>query len=163
MPPMDRSEIIRRIAAVLQNEPGLHLAYLFGSQVDETSGPLSDVDVGILSEGGGDEAQMQARLAHELGRAVHPLQVDVIVLQRAPVELAYAVIAQGICIFQRDTLMRVEYEADVLSRYGDYLPVLRAQRKSILEEGGHDRRVQRYREALGRTERALGQIRATQK
>jgi hypothetical protein len=50
----------------------------------------------------------------------------------------------------------------VLSRYGDYLPVLRAQRQSILEEGAHDRRVQRYREALGRTERALGKIRAAQ-
>ena len=55
---------------------------------------------------------------------------------------------------------RVEYEAHVLSRYGDYLPVLRAQRDDILQRDKHAHRVQRYRAALGRTERTLGQIAA---
>lgn len=98
-----------------------------------------------------------------MGKAVQPLPVDVILLRDAPIELAYAAIARGICIYQRDTLTRVEFEADVMSRYGDYLPVLQAQKRAILEEFGNDRQVQRYREALRRTEQALEQIRAAQK
>jgi hypothetical protein len=83
-------------------------------------------------------------------------------LNRAPVELAYAVIAQGKLLYERDIATREEYEADVMSRYGDYLPVLRAQRDDILRGEGYAHRIYRYRAALGRTERTLGEIAATQ-
>jgi hypothetical protein len=49
-----------------------------------------------------------------------------------------------------------------MSLYGDYLPILREQRRNILEDTGYDTRIQRYRAALGRTERTLREIRATQ-
>jgi uncharacterized protein len=86
----------------------------------------------------------------------------VVILNKAPVELAYAVIAHGICLLERDVATRVEYEAYVLGRYGDYLPVLREQRRQILEGGGlyNAKRVQRYREALGRTRRKISEIRS---
>lgn len=45
--------------------------------------------------------------------------------------MAFAVIAQGKVLLQRDLETRVEYEADTLSRYYDYLPVLRAQREEV--------------------------------
>ncbi|MCL5960363.1 MAG: nucleotidyltransferase domain-containing protein [Chloroflexi bacterium] len=54
-------------------------------------------------------------------------RADVVLLNRAPVELACAVVVQGRLIYQRDEATRVEYEAGVKSRYGDYLPVLRVQ------------------------------------
>jgi predicted nucleotidyltransferase len=165
---MDPSEITRRAALVLDRYPAVRLAYLFGSQATGEAGPLSDVDLGVLLEGnlrlrGEDDFEHQARIAHELGLALQPLRVDLVSLQRAPIELAYNVIAQGICIYARSSAERVEYEAGVLSRYGDYLPVLRAQRREILEGGGDEQRVQRYREALERVERALGEIRAAKK
>lgn len=160
---MDQRELIGILSSILAERPDVHLAYLFGSQVGETAGPLSDVDLGVLAEIGEDEVQYQARLVHELDIAIHPLCVEAILLNHAPIELAYAVISQGICIYQRNTLTRVEYEADVLSRYGDYLPVLRAQRQAIFEESRNERRVQRYRKAFGRTERALSQIKAAQR
>jgi hypothetical protein len=81
-----------------------------------------------------------------------------VVLNHAPVELAYAVIAQGEVAFEQDIATRVEYEATILSRYGDYLPVLRALRDDILRGDDYAHRVRRYRSAVGRTERTLGQI-----
>lgn len=149
-------EILQR---VLTSTPGLSLAYLFGSQVDESTGPLSDIDLGIVLEEVKTVFEVQSLLTHQLMVELKPVPVDVIHLRDAPIEMAYAVIAKGICVFQRDTLTRVEFEAEIMSRYGDYLPVLRAHRQSILEESAHDRRVQRYRAALGRTERTLEQIR----
>jgi len=55
--------------------------------------------------------------------------------------------------------VRVEFEATTLSRYGDFLPVLRRQRKEILEEQYDETGIQRYRTALGETQRLLEEIR----
>jgi predicted nucleotidyltransferase len=139
------------------------LVYLFGSQVDGNLGPMSDYDLAVLVSDGADAAQVVAQLGHEAALALGTDRVHVVSLGCAPVELAFAVISQGVVVFQRDVATRVEYEAGVLSRYGDYLPVLRAQRAEILQGDGYARRVRRYRAALGRTERTLGEIAAAQR
>ncbi|MGI5837188.1 MAG: type VII toxin-antitoxin system MntA family adenylyltransferase antitoxin [Chloroflexota bacterium] len=153
-------QIASRVEGVLARFPELKLVYLFGSQAGGRTGPLSDYDFGVLVDDVPDIPSLRARLAHELGCALGTDRIDVVILNRAPIELEYAVIAQGRPIYQRDEATRVEYEARVMGRYGDYLPVLRAQRNDISRGGEHAARVQRYREALRRTERKIGQIRA---
>ena len=78
-------------------------------------------------------------------------------------QLAYAIIVDGELIYERDAYTRVEYEAKIMSLYCDYLPVLRAHRADILRGDEHETRVQRYREALGRTERTLSAFRSAQR
>jgi len=150
-----------KLSAILRRQTGVHLVYLFGSQAEGQTGPMSDLDFAVLVASAVDGRRLQAVLAHELSAALGTAAVDVVLLNRAPIELAYAVIAQGAVLFEQDAATRIEYEADVLSRYADYLPVLRAQREDILRGGEHVHRVQRYRAALGRTERSLGQIAAS--
>jgi uncharacterized protein len=150
------------LSAILPDLENVCLVYLFGSQVEGNLGPMSDYDLAVLVDRGADGRRIQARLAHELARTLQTDQVDAVLLNRAPIELAYAIIAQGEVVYEQDVATRVEYEATVLSRYGDFLPVLRAQRDDILQGDDHDRRVRRYRAALGRTERTLKQIGATQ-
>ena len=157
---MEKDIIIERSRSILINSPKVCLAYLFGSQVDDKTGPISDIDLGVLFEDGMDILNARSRIAYELREELQYQRIDIVSLSEASVELAYAIISQGICIYQRDNAIRVEFEAQVLSRYGDYLPVLRSQRQEILGEKGDDRRIQRYREALRRTERTLSQIRA---
>jgi predicted nucleotidyltransferase len=160
---MKAQELGKKLPDILSDLPEISLIYLFGSQVTRYLGPMSDYDLGVLIDRAADAGQIRARLAHELALAVQPGRVEVVLLNHAPIELAYAVIAQGKVLYQRDLATRVEYEAQVLSRYGDYLPVLRAQRDDILRGDEDADRVHRYRAALGRTERALGQITATQR
>ncbi|RPI50837.1 MAG: nucleotidyltransferase domain-containing protein, partial [Chloroflexi bacterium] len=160
---MDAQSFKQELADILTRLEGVCLVYLFGSQVEGVRGPMSDHDFAVLVERGVDGPRVQARLAHELACVLKSDRVDVVLLNRAPVELAYAIIAQGKILYERDTATRVEYEATVLSFYGDYLPYLRAQRRDILRGDDHDQRVRRYRAALGRTERTLGQIRAAQR
>jgi predicted nucleotidyltransferase len=159
---MDISALKDELLTVLPDLEGVCLVYLFGSQVEGNLGPMSDYDLAVLVDRAVDGRRVQARLAHESARALQTDRIDVVLLNRAPIELAYAVIAQGELLYERDIATRVEYEATVLSRYGDYLPLLRAQRDDILRGDDHDRRVRRYRAALGRTERTLGQIAAAQ-
>jgi len=142
-------------------EAGVLLLYLFGSRASGRSGPGSDYDLGILLDRGEDSAAGRARLTHELVVISGTKPVEVVFLRQAPPELAFAVI-QGQVLYEQDLATRVEYEAYVMGRYYDYLPYLRAQRQEILSGEDYGTRIQRYREALGRTERTLGQIRAAQ-
>jgi len=154
---------LKKLQDILTRLEEISLVYLFGSHVEGQLGPMGDYDLGVVIDRAADERQVQARLTHELARALQTDRVDMVVLNRAPIELAYTVIAQGKVLYQRDVATRVEYEAQVLNRYGDYLPMLRAQRDDILQGDADGKRVQRYRATLGRTERTLSQIAAAQR
>ena len=156
MPGIDVLDLQRRIEDFVSARAQVRLVYLFGSQIGGEIGPLSDVDLGVLLARDAPVTRIRAQLAHLFSAALEGNSADLVILNQAPIELAYAVIAQGKIIYQRDRAERVEYEADVMSRYGDYLPFLRAQRQDILKGEGNARRAQRYREALGRTQRTLG-------
>jgi predicted nucleotidyltransferase len=159
---MDAQALKDRLSTILPGLDGVCLVYLFGSHVEGDLGPMSDYDLAVLVDRSVDGRRVQARLAHELARVLQTDRIDVILLNRAPIELAYGIIAQGEVLHEQDIATRVEYEATVLSRYGDYLPMQRAQRDDSLQGDDHDRRVHRYRAALGRTERTLGQIASAQ-
>jgi len=115
----------------------VHLAYLFGSRASGDTTPESDYDFGVLVEEGSDAA-CRHEMAHELGQVVGHSGVDVVVLNKAPIELAFNVIATGRLLYERDMVTCVEFEAKTMSRYGDYLPVLRQQREDIMREAGHE-------------------------
>ena len=59
-----------------------------------------------------------------------------------------------------DPVVRVEFKASTLSYYGDFLPILRRQKKEILEGHNNETGIQRYRETLRETQRLLKEIRA---
>jgi predicted nucleotidyltransferase len=152
-------EIFERLVA---DFPEVTLAYLFGSQVKGEVGPLSDYDIAVLFESYSDGGELRGALGSALATALGT-RIDVVFLNRAPIELAYAIIAEGIIIYERDPSTRIDYESKVMGLYGDYLPTLRAQKHDILNGDEYEIRVQRYREALGRTERALSEIREARK
>lgn len=158
---MDMRKLTQSLQGFGAAEAAVLLVYLFGSRAVGQAGPGSDYDLGILLDRGQDSPERRARLAHELAVILGTSKIDVVFLNQAPPELAFAVI-QGTLLYERDLASRVEYEARVMSRYCDYLPYLRTQRAEILEGKDHGARVQRYREALGRTERTLREIRAAQ-
>jgi predicted nucleotidyltransferase len=162
---MNTQSLRDKLPDMLSNLKEVSLVYLFGSRVEGRLGPMSDYDLGVLIDRTAHEAQVHARLTHKLASALGLGAdcIDVVLLDRAPIELAYAIIAQGEVLYQRDVAVRVEYEAQVMNRYGDYLPVLRAQRDDIVRREDDGIRIHRYRAALGRTERTLGEIGATQR
>ena len=154
---------LRKALIEIRNDlPEIKLVYLFGSQVEDRVGPMSDFDLGVLIERTQVGPQVRSRLSIELAQIIKDEKIDVVLLNRVPIELAYAVIANGEILYQQDDATRVEYEARVMGLYFDYLPVLRSQRRDILKGGEYGSRIQRYREAFRRTERTLSQIRTSQ-
>ena len=156
------TEIEKIFNNVVIDFPEIRLAYLFGSRVDGNLGPLSDYDFGVFCARTADQAEVRARLYHRLVNELGTEAVDTVILNNAPIELAFSIVSNGHILYERDVKTRVDYEARIMALYFDYLPILRAVRREILEGTDHATRIQRYREAFGRTERTLGQIRTPQ-
>ena len=156
-------EILKKtISDNLVHVPQVTLVYLFGSQAEGYVGPLSDHDLGVLVDQPESAFYVRSRLAFELGRRLATTRIDIVLLNRAAIDLAFAVISRGKLLYQRSDAERIEYEAKVMGLYFDYLPVLRSQRDDILRGGEYEARIHRYREAFGRTARTLVKIRASQ-
>ncbi len=150
---------IEQLQSFFARQQDVLLAYLFGSRVTGGAALQSDFDIALLSSAKLAPAR-RFELASELSRVLNGQPVDVIALNEAPVELSYAVVATGQRLFEREVATRVEFEATVLSRYGDMLPVLRKQRRELIQGGNYESGVHRNRAALGQTERVLAEIRA---
>jgi predicted nucleotidyltransferase len=158
---MTAQDEIKKLSLFFSNQkdkPLVTLAYMFGSRADRSAGQLSDYDIAVLySEAPPDT--IRYRLSHVLAKNLNTDRIDLVVLNRAPIELKYAVIASGILVYEKSPAERVEFESHSLSLYGDYLPILRRQSKEILEERKYEAGIQRYRTALGQTQRLLAKIR----
>jgi uncharacterized protein len=151
---------IKKLEAFFLNYKKSHsiqLAYLFGSRAGGIEGPISDYDIAVLFSKMPSAAERYG-LAHDLSMLLIPDRVDLVILNHAPVELGYGIIASGVVVYEENVAGRVEFEANTLSRYGDFLPILRHQRQEILENRYHETGIQWYREALGKTQRLLEEI-----
>jgi uncharacterized protein len=143
--------LIENLPALLSEFPDISLVYLFGSRVSVQTGPMSDFDIAILTAAPHNGFTTQVQFQHALSRLLNAERVDVVLLNRTSIELAYHIISTGKLCFQKNIYIRVKFEADVLSRYGDYLRILRTFKNQTLQGGAHAKRVQRYRETLRRT------------
>lgn len=153
-----------KMKKIFSDENDVSLAYIFGSQLKGKIGPLSDYDFAVLLSRK-PSFQFKYKLKNKLTNFLDTGQVDLVILNDAPAELKYNIIATGKIIFQKNSTTRIEFEADTLSKYFDYLPVLRAQKKDILKVKSkgerYGDRVQRYRATLRKTKEMLDKIRTS--
>ena len=142
-------------------EPAVELVYLFGSRAINIAGPLSDYDIAVyFSEMPGHH--LKYYLGHQVTTVLDTDRIDIVVLNRAPIKLKYAVITTGSVIYEISKAARVDFESLTLDLYGDFLPVLRVQREEILKGSNYEAGIQRYRKALGKTRRLLEEVRTFQ-
>ncbi len=110
--------------------PDVAAAYLFGSVARDEAGPASDVDIGLLlnSEPLPNYESLHLRLEGELERAL-ARSVEVVVLNRAPVDLVHRVMRDGVLLLDRDPRARIRFEVRARNEYFDLLPFLRRYRR----------------------------------
>jgi len=113
---------------------GLVCAYLYGSQARNEAALHSDVDVAILLskkppptlDGIGLDLGAEIELA--IGKPV-----DLVTLNRAPVDLIHRILRDGILVYEGDPSARIRFEVQARGEYFDLLPYLREYRRSISE------------------------------
>lgn len=111
--------IIEAISSYLDFEcEDIVVAYLFGSFVTEKS--FSDIDVGVLNRM--DVArplESELELENELEK-IAKFQVDVRILNSAPLSFCQNVIRYGRVILDRDPTLRSDFEGKILKEYFDF-------------------------------------------
>ena len=105
---MDTFALVEQLRPVIAGLPTAALAYLFGSRAEGNAGPLSDCDIAVLLDRDADHETAHLHLTRQIRRALQAEAIDLVLLNEAPVELAFNVIANGKLIYQRDLATRVE-------------------------------------------------------
>jgi predicted nucleotidyltransferase len=112
---------VGRLTEALAAEPGVVVAYLFGSRARGTSHSQSDIDVAVLFADSVDAHERELDLRATLGD-----NVDLVVLNDAPVSLAYRVLRDGVLLVSHDDAARIEHWVRTVDRYIDMAPMRRA-------------------------------------
>lgn len=132
---MDAAAIRERLRAFFASRKDVVAAYLFGSVARGAARPSSDVDVAVLLAAGAPQSVadydavfgMQDELADLLGR-----DVDLVVMNEAPLDLLHRVLRDGELVHDGDTLRRMEFELQTRTQYCDFLPLLLRYRETVL-------------------------------
>lgn len=110
---------------------GVVCAYLFGSAARGTARATSDVDLAVLLEHdppatlAGSGLRLGGELEQHLGRPV-----DLVLLNRAPVDLVHRVLRDGIIVFDPRPRERIRFEVRARNAYFDLKPILDEYRKA---------------------------------
>ena len=126
-------EVTRCLRAVAECDPDVRALYVFGSRVDGTARPDSDLDVGVLYVSP-QPLDKTVRLEEALHRAACQ-PVDLLDAARASAFLALAVV-RGDRIFTRHEVEADLFDLYVLRRAGDLLPFERARCEMLLPRSG---------------------------
>ncbi len=115
-----RAAVERRLTA----EPAIVAAWLFGSTARGTERPGSDVDIAVLTSRRADHTiadlwlELRADLAGLVGR-----EVDLVVMDDAPADLAHRVMRDGVILVDRDRSARIRFEVAARNRFFDMTPI----------------------------------------
>jgi predicted nucleotidyltransferase len=114
--PEEKELLSKAISARLSREPGILFVYLHGSFV--TGEAFRDIDVG-LSIRDRKDFSYESDLSFELSKAIGH-EVEVKVINDAPVAFQMAVISEGRLLFSGDDDARTDFIENVGRRYREY-------------------------------------------
>jgi len=126
-------QLLEDVRSVFERRRWVSLAYLFGSRARGDAREDRDFDFAVLASGrprGWGVGELQAELVKVLNTADD--KVDVLLLNDAPLDLAYKAISEGVLVFERSREERVRYEEWVLRMYLDFKPSLERYYRTLV-------------------------------
>ena len=123
---MNRGAVEERLVSFFGGAPSEVVAvYLFGSVARDEAGPRSDIDVGVFFQPTPESrlGALPQRLEGELERLLG-IPVQIVVLNRAPVDLVHRVLRDGRIVLDRNKPARLLFEVRARNEYFDLQPIL---------------------------------------
>ena len=115
-----KAQIISKITNFLRGVEEIRFAYIFGSfATDEV---FSDIDIGIYYQISQDTSPLE--IEFEIENQIQDLtgyQIDVRILNKAPIGFAYQVIKDGILIKDEALDLRCDYEGLIFKKNNDFI------------------------------------------
>ncbi len=123
--PAGARQLAKKAADVLARDSRVRLVFLFGSAVDEQVKRVGDIDLGILTEPRLDLSEI-VRLRAEVLDSVNA-DLDLVLLNDAPIVLAKEVADRGICLYARHPDAETEFVVRARASFWDFKPFLDVQ------------------------------------
>ncbi len=127
-------EIAEKLTKYFNEHEEILFAILFGSIAKGKSNKMSDIDIAVMVEPNfnkpfpfGYQAELTTDLIGVLGRN----DVDVIILNEAPIVLKHEVLRYGKFIFVKDEHARIKFQVDTINQYEDYKVLYRIHEKTM--------------------------------
>lgn len=141
---VEAAELRSIVTPLLERDADVIFAFIFGSYAKGTAHPRSDVDIAVYCsnidpgrDGDAQAVDKQITLELALEQALSR-RTDVVVLNRATVDMRQNVLAHGELLFCKDSRTLADFKQIQLREYQDYLmlePIFRRYRKRRIEEG----------------------------
>lgn len=110
---------IKNIPVFFSGIPEVLVGFLFGSYGTENQTALSDIDFAVLFNkklGLQEEAAFLAKLSEFLGTD----RVDLVNLNKAPLNLQFRAVSEGDIIYERDYITTCDFIEKITDLYQDY-------------------------------------------
>jgi len=112
--------ILERTRAALRGDSRVLFGYLFGGYGRGRAGPLSDVDIAVYLEPTADTMVARMDLFGRVSDALSSDEVDLVILNLAPLSLAGRVQETGRVLVDNDPAKRYVYESLVRREFADF-------------------------------------------
>ena len=148
---LSAKRISQALAAHFAGREEVVAVYLFGSHAQGRADHLSDVDVALLLRDElPDAAHLELRLISQVYDALGTENVDVVILNDAPLRIQAEVIQTGQLLICNDYAARIEYEVRTMSKWWDLKPLLETYDRILfqrLKDGFTDEQRRAYERA----------------
>ena len=108
-------------------------AYVFGSYGKSRPGPLSDVDIGVFLKETENHWEKRLQLIEKITSVLKTDEIDLVILNEAPLSLRFEVIKTGKVLFSRDEDKRIDFEAMTYDFYCDTEQLRRFHQNAVLK------------------------------
>lgn len=132
----DLGKIKQKLKEVLEKEEDILFVYLYGSVALGMGHQWSDLDIAVYLRPGNNEYYLKrdGELLGTLSVALENEELDLCLLNVAPLVLQFRVITEGIIIFSRDEQARVDFETVIRCKYFDLKPTINLQKLLFQEK-----------------------------
>ncbi len=111
-------------------------AYLYGSYATELTHPFSDLDIGIYIENLPASKHLELELSISLeidSNMGGEVGSEVRIINNLPLVITGKIITDGVLIYSRNEVVRVDFETAVRSEYFDFLPVIHRYQRAYID------------------------------
>ena len=125
----EKDRLIERVSGLLEEKEYILFAYLFGSFV--TSESFQDIDIAVYVRDGARSVALELDIERDIENALR-MQVDVRIINNAPLSFIYNVLKNKILAVDRDKAFRADFEGLIYKEYFDYLHLRKEYLREIL-------------------------------
>jgi hypothetical protein len=127
------------LSKVLMNKLGIKTVFLFGSQAQKLSGPLSDYDFGVLLKNSSIlktrslRNRIYSKLYDTISSQINKLvNIDIVFLDEMPLQLKYHVIKDGVILYTDKQSSVFDFKEKVMMEHCDFAPLRKEFHDAIL-------------------------------